>query len=390
MSTHQIVFLKNWKIADIWNLFAKETWSTKFIELESMNSNYKEVLGFDDKWLGIIGAPVIALLMAAMMFADILTTDLWLFCRGCLMVSFIYVVIYWVVFRQVFIFFRKKYPKTGQTVKRIFIQSVVLIVLYFVGQRLLDPIIHELFLPYILNDTRHNIGMAIASLLVTFLVVGIYETIGFYTRLQKSSIEKQELKRMNMQSQLEGLKNQVNPHFLFNSLNTLTYLIPENSEKSVHFVQQLSKVYRYILEIRDKKLILLEEELKFLNAYTFLLKERFGENLHIKMNIPDEHLHDKIIPLSLQILFENAIKHNIISSEKPLFMEVFIENGDKLVVKNNLQKKNQVMNSTKLGLQNIKNRYRFFSEKEVEVIVTQESFIVILPMIDAPVITMNN
>ena len=137
-------------------------------------------------------------------------------------------------------------------------------------------------------------------------------------------------------------------------------------------------------------MILLEEELKFLNAYTFLLKERFGENLHIKMNIPDEHLHDKIIPLSLQILFENAIKHNIISSEKPLFMDVFIENGDKLVVKNNLQKKNQVMNSTKLGLQNIKNRYRFFSEKEVEVIVTQESFIVILPMIDAPVFTMSN
>jgi LytS/YehU family sensor histidine kinase len=203
-------------------------------------------------------------------------------------------------------------------------------------------------------------------------------------------VEKQKLKRMNMQSQLEGLKNQVNPHFLFNSLNTLTYLIPENSEKSVHFVQQLSKVYRYILEIRDKKLILLEEELNFLNAYTFLLKERFGKNLHIKIDIPEVHLNDKIIPLSLQILFENAIKHNIISSEKPLFMEVFIENGNKLIVKNNLQKKNQVMNSTKLGLQNIKNRYRFFSEKEVEVIVTQESFIVILPMIDVPVFAGND
>jgi LytS/YehU family sensor histidine kinase len=149
-------------------------------------------------------------------------------------------------------------------------------------------------------------------------------------------------------------------------------------------------VYRYILEIRDKKLIFLEEELKFLNAYTFLLKERFGENLHIKMDIPEKYLNDKILPLSLQILFENAIKHNIISSEKPLFMEVFIENGDKLVVKNNLQKKNQVMNSTKLGLQNIKNRYRFFSDKEVEVIVTQKSFIVILPMLDAPVFAMDN
>lgn len=355
-----------------------------------MNSNYKEILGFDDKWLGIIGAPLIALLMSAMMFADILVNDWILFCRGCLIVSFINVVIYWVIFRQVFLFFRKKYPKTKQTIRRIFLQSIVLIMLYFIGQAVLDPLMHKLFTPYINEDARHEIGMAIAALLVTFLVVGIYETIGFYTRLQKSTLEKQELKRMNMQSQLEGLKNQVNPHFLFNSLNTLTYLIPENSEKSVHFVQKLSKVYRYILEIKDKKLILLEEELNFLNAYTFLLKERFGENLHVNIDIPDKHLNDKILPLSLQILFENAIKHNIISSEKPLFMEVFIQNGDKLVVKNNLQKKNQVMNSTKLGLQNIKNRYRFFSEKEVEVIVTQESFIVILPMLPTPVLVISH
>ena len=187
---------------------------------------------------------------------------------------------------------------------------------------------------------------------------------------------------MNMQSQLEGLKNQVNPHFLFNSLNTLTYLIPENADKSVHFVQQLSKVYRYILELKDKELISLEEELRFLDAYTFLLKERFGENLCVEIDIPDEFLNKNIIPLSLQILCENAIKHNIISSQKPLCLKVFIQNEDKLIVKNNLQKKNQEMNSTRLGLQNIKNRYRFFSEKEVEVIATQEEFVVVLPLID--------
>ena len=351
--------------------------------------NYKEILGFDDKWLGIIGVPVIAFLMSAMMFADILVEDWQLFSRGCLMVSLIFTGIYWVLFRQVFIFFRKKYPKTGQTVRRIIIQSLVLIVLYFLGQYLLDPIVHGLFTPYVIQDARHEIGISIASLLITFLVVGIYETIGFYTKLEKSSLEKQELKRMNMQSQLEGLKNQVNPHFLFNSLNTLTYLIPENPEKSVYFVQKLSKVYRYILEIRDKKLIDLEEELNFLNAYTFLLKERFGDNLQIRIDIPDSFLSERILPLSLQILFENAIKHNIISAEKPLLIEVTIDSGGNLVVKNNLQRKNQVMNSTKLGLQNIKNRYRFFSDKKVEVITTQEAFVVMLPLITEPVLTLN-
>ena len=118
-----------------------------------MNS-YKEILGFDDKWLGIIGVPVIAFLMSAMMFADILVEDWRLFSRGCLIVCFIYVLIYWVVFRQVFIFFRKKYPKTEQTVRRILIQSIVLIILYFVGQFFLDPVMHRLFIPYIVGDKK--------------------------------------------------------------------------------------------------------------------------------------------------------------------------------------------------------------------------------------------
>jgi len=348
--------------------------------------NQKKILGFDDKWFIIIGIPIISFLVSTMMFADILIEDTLLFFQGCYIVSLIYTGIYWLLFRQIFLFFRHRFPKTSQSVRRIFWQSVTLVVVYFIGQELLDPAMKYCFAEYINKGAKQEIEMTIASLILTFMVVGIYETIGFYTRLEKSLVEKEELKRMNMQSQLEGLKNQVNPHFLFNSLNTLSYLIPENAEKSVHFVQQLSKVYRYILELKDKKLIILEEELRFLKAYTFLLKERFGENLCVKIDIPKEHLEDKIIPLSLQILFENAIKHNIISSQKPLYLEVFIQNGDKLIVKNNLQKKNQVMNSTKLGLQNIKNRYRFFSDKEVEVIATQEEFIAILPLIDVPVL----
>ncbi len=194
-------------------------------------------------------------------------------------------------------------------------------------------------------------------------------------------MEKEKLERENIQSQLEGLKNQVNPHFLFNSLNTLTYIIPEDQNLAVRFVQQLSKVYRYILEIRDRKLICLSEELAFLDAYVFLLKDRFGENFKIDINIPESYLNLKVVPLSLQILMENAIKHNIISALKPLRVEVFIENNLKLIVKNNLQKKNHVMNSTKVGLQNIKNRYSFFSDQKVEVFATTDSFVVSIPLI---------
>ena len=181
------------------------------------------------------------------------------------------------------------------------------------------------------------------------------------------------------------MKNQVNPHFLFNSLNTLTYLIPEEPDKAVNFVQKLSKVYRYILEIRDQKIVTISDELEFLNAYVFLLKERFGENLNIDIDIPQKYYHSKIVPLSLQILFENVIKHNIISTQKPLMIKVSIQK-DKLIVKNNLQKKNQVISSTSMGLQNIKNRYQFFTKKEVDVIVTADSFLVALPLVDHMVI----
>jgi LytS/YehU family sensor histidine kinase len=220
----------------------------------------------------------------------------------------------------------------------------------------------------------------VTSLLLTALVISVYEVLSFYLALEKAVEEKNELARQNIESQLEGLRNQVNPHFLFNSLNTLIYLIPEEPDKAVRFVQHLSKVYRYILESRDTRLIPMRDELDFLNAYVFLQKERFGDNLRVDLP-KNGHMPDAaIVPLTLQMLFENAIKHNVISTEKPLKIEVFPENGH-LVVRNNLQRKNQVMDSTGVGLQNIKDRYRILSHRTVEVITSQQYFTVVLPML---------
>lgn len=126
----------------------------------------------------------------------------------------------------------------------------------------------------------------------------------------------------------------------------------------------------------------MEEELNFLHAYLFLLKERFGENLRVDINVPEQFLSMNIVSLSLQILIENAIKHNVISASRPLNIQVSVEGRNKLIVKNNLQKKNQVMDSTKAGLQNIKNRYRFFSDQKVEVFATTDAFVVSLPLIE--------
>ena len=346
--------------------------------------SYKDVLGFDDRWFMLIGIPVVALIMAALMFGDYMITEPSFFWNNCLVESAVYVSIFWIVYRTSFVLFRIKYPKIDQARKRIILQIIGVFIIYFILKSILDPIMEQEAHEKIGNILRHKIGMTISSFIITFMILGIYETIGFYALLKKSELEKEQLERENIQSQLEGLKNQVNPHFLFNSLNTLSYIIPENSNTAVKFVQKLSKVYRYILEMRDSKVIELREELDFLQSYTFLLKERFSENLNININIPEENLRDKILPLSLQLLFENAIKHNIISNKKPLTIDVFVEKGQQLVVQNNLQKKRQSYNGTQMGLENIKNRYRFFSDLEVNVFETEEYFTVILPLIKKP------
>ena len=219
-----------------------------------------------------------------------------------------------------------------------------------------------------------------ASYFMLFLLGAVYESIRFFQLWKTTAVEKEQLERAHLASQLEGLRNQVNPHFLFNSLNTLTYLIPEAPDKAVRFVQQLSKVYRYVLESRDEQVIPLQTELEFLQSYIFLLRERFGDNLQVEIgDMPERKM--AIVPLTLQMLFENAIKHNVISTQKPLKIEVFTENG-RLIVRNNLQKKNQVMDSTGVGLQNIRDRYRMLTEHEIEVIASQQYFTVLLPKIE--------
>ena len=348
-------------------------------------SYVKNTIGFNDKWLMLIGIPMIALIINIIMFPELFSINKAHFLRHCGTVGLIFTSTYWFIFRYVVAYLLKVFPDNSDTWRRISVQVVLMIIGYYFIKIFIN-LFFDLFLPDEWNmEHKGGLSEIVGSFMSIFLIWAIYEGIIFYTKLQKSIQEKEQLQRENIQSQLEGLKNQVNPHFLFNSLNTLTYLIPEEPDKAVNFVQKLSKVYRYILEIRDQKIVTISDELEFLNAYVFLLKERFGENLNIDIDIPQKYYQSKIVPLSLQILFENVIKHNIISTQKPLMIKVSIEK-DKLIIKNNLQKKNQVISSTSMGLQNIKNRYQFFTKKEVDVIVTADSFLVALPLVDHMVI----
>lgn len=179
--------------------------------------------------------------------------------------------------------------------------------------------------------------------------------------LTRANTQLLKLQKENLQSQYDVLKQQVNPHFLFNSLNVLTSLIKLEPDLAEKFSEQLSKVYRYVLENKDYELVDLSTELNFLDAYIFLLNIRFVGKLTINLNIPNENHSDGIIPLAMQLLIENAIKHNVMSKQTPLVIDIFIDNQNYLNVINNLQARPSQISSTGIGLNNIMNRYQLLN-----------------------------
>ncbi len=195
-----------------------------------------------------------------------------------------------------------------------------------------------------------------------------------------SLAELERFKIENAEFKFEMLRNQVNPHFLFNSLNTISSLIYENQDIAAEYIRKLSRVYRYVLEQKEKELIKLKTELDFIKAYIYLYELRFTNMLTFEISISDESNDCFIAPMTLQMLIENAVKHNIVSKKKPLTIK--ISSTDKyLLVSNNLQKKQIKEYSSELGLKNIKNRYAFISDKEVIVEETNECFSVKIPLI---------
>ncbi len=180
-------------------------------------------------------------------------------------------------------------------------------------------------------------------------------------RLTEARTQLINLQKENLQSQYDVLKQQVNPHFLFNSLNVLTSLIKLEPDLAEKFSEQLSKVYRYVLENKDNELVDLNTELNFLDAYIFLLNIRFVGKLVVNLNIPDENRNDQIIPLAMQLLIENAIKHNVMSKTNPLIIDIYVDADSNLNVINNLQARPSQIMSTGVGLKNILNRYKLLN-----------------------------
>ena len=216
------------------------------------------------------------------------------------------------------------------------------------------------------------------SVIITIIISLILHSREFLLRGRQATLDKEIHQKESIRARYEALKSQVSPHFLFNSLNALTNLVYEDQDKAVKFIKQLSEVYRYVLDTRDKEVVPLEEERKFLTSYLFLQQIRFGDKLMLEIEL--DGIQTLVAPLVLQMLVENAIKHNVVSEEDPLHIRIFRQDGY-IVVENDLQRKSVLVDdSPGLGLDNIVRRYEFLSDKKVEVIQNGK-FIVKLPII---------
>jgi len=235
--------------------------------------------------------------------------------------------------------------------------------------------------------SQETVDGYIFGLWVTLTIVVAFHLAYFYNRYQKSKIKEQKVIAGTVSARFDALKNQLDPHFLFNSLNVLTSLIEENPENAQKFTTSLSKIYRYVLEQKNKVLVSVDEELNFAKTYMTLLKMRFEDS--IVFDIP-EHVSNpesKVVPLSLQLLLENAVKHNVVTSHRPLRIKIY-ENQGSLVIENNLQPKKIIKKSSGVGLENIKQRYLLLTNKTVSIIEDRNKFSVSIPMLTKQVLIM--
>lgn len=204
----------------------------------------------------------------------------------------------------------------------------------------------------------------------------------------KKEVVEQKLIAKSANAQFESLKNQLDPHFLFNSLNVLDSLIEENPVQAQRFTNSMSKIYRYVLEQKDKELVSVEEEIDFAKTYCELLKTRFEDAVTFEFNISEEDKKGFVVPLSLQLLLENSIKHNFATSSKPLNIKIFTEKGN-LIIENNLQTRELPNTSTGVGLANIVSRYNLLTERNVFVEKSEAFFRVKLPILTEKLNPMN-
>jgi len=236
-----------------------------------------------------------------------------------------------------------------------------------------------------INGTQVTIGLYGSSIfkgsMIFISLMTVYEIVYYFAKLKQTERDKERLEKEKLQSELDSLKQKVNPHFLFNSLNSLSSLISEDPAQAEVFLDEMTKVYRYLLRNNEVELASLDTELKFIKSYSHLLKTRYGDSIDFEIDVKDEYLSYLVPPLTLQLLVENAVKHNKLLKHQPLVIQLRTNDNCKFVVANNIQRKEISVDSTGIGLKNISSKYRLMNQPDIMITDNNEVFSVSIPLI---------
>jgi sensor histidine kinase YesM len=277
-------------------------------------------------------------------------------------------------------FWRRRYPEIHQSASR-YTLSIISYTIIGAGLTGLYMWIYNRYNIFGFHFTLNFFyAIMFITLLINVIIGSIYEFFYSMQKWKESIEEKEQFQKLQLQQELNMLKSQVNPHFLFNSLNTLASLISEDPVQAEDFVQQMSKVYRYLLRNNEVELTNLESEIKFIRSYFHLLQTRYGQGINMYIDIPSKWEEWLIPPLTLQLLVENAVKHNAHSKQEPLHIQISTNDDEQLLVRNNLQRKNVMVDSGKVGLKNITNKYKVLKQPDIVIMEADGHFTVCLPL----------
>ncbi len=341
-----------------------------------INTSKAGPMKIKDRTARIIGIPLVAFVMH-LVFSKTQNPDAG-FSTG-FFIAFLHTFTYWEGLRQIWMRLQARMPHYSQTGQRIIYLTISVLIFGMLATAAIE-FAGKLIFGWPCTFQMMARGYLI-GLVPTILVIMAYESVCFFHSWKEKVQEAEALARTQLVSQLEALKSQLDPHFLFNSLNALASLIDDN-EPAQQYLSRLADVYRYVLLSKDKDTVSLKEEMEFVDSFLYLAKVRFRQGLEVKKSIPEELLSRKVAPLGIQLLVENALKHNAITQNQPLQIEIFAD-GDYIRVKNEIRPRAHLEYSSRLGLKNILERYKILSNKPVEIMNDQIQFEVGLPLLSA-------
>lgn len=333
------------------------------------------------EWVSFVTMmPVLCIILDQLLFGERQWHDpnVWLFSFP---VVYLQGLCSWYLHILVMHWLRVTFPGMRQTALRLTvlgISHITLITLTYLSLFLGYDAVH--LLGYNLQPAKLMVALYFGVGL-TMVATSMWESEYTFKQWKNSLTEKERLQQLTLQQEFETLKSQVNPHFLFNCFNTLSSLIGEDRKQAEVFLDELSKVYRYLLRNNEDGLSSVQTEVKFIQSYYRLLKTRHGEAVELSIEIDKKYDQYLIPSLTLQMLVENAVKHNVLSKTKPLTIDIFTTAGRKLIVSNNLQLRTRKAPSNRIGLENIKTKYELLNQTGFQVLKDQKTFSVVLPLI---------